>query len=438
MGFSKRDKKKDTPAKSTVPVRSKGVYKGAERRKIPIPEPVPVIKKTPIVDKKPSAVGKKTLIARQREPVARHIPHPPKEATYKYVQPKEQIPPKPFVEDYNLPTTYGKTQVTLVARDPHWLYAYWEIAGSSIEQLKREIGDAFNSATHVLRMYDVTLKDFDGTNANHYFDIDVGPHANTWYISLWNDNVTHCAEIGIRIWDGRFFRLARSNFVTTPRSNSSGRSELIWMDVKDSSSQPYVFLGQQRKAAAGENPRNRIGVGRRRFYLTEDDIRLYYSKMFPLLSRVISKRLARTGKRGWEDFVLIEDNTVTIHEMLLRGMNKEEFIRRFLLGSSAELLIKGGASEELINQPASEQKKQPRKFFFEIGTELIVYGRTEPDAEVWLGDKQIPLRKDGTFTLRFALPDGKIPLDFTANSNDKVDKRIIKTSVERAKTVYDP
>jgi len=99
----------------------------------------------------------------------------------------------------------------------------------------------------------------------------------------------------------------------------------------------------------------------------------------------------------------------------------------------------GGASE-ILSSGASErhQGAKARKFFFELWTELIVYGRTEPDAMVKHGDKVVTLRPDGTFTMRFALPDGNIPLDFTATSNDKVETRRIATAVERFRTIYSP
>jgi hypothetical protein len=114
-----------------------------------------------------------------------------------------------------------------------------------------------------------------------------------------------------------------------------------------------------------------------------------------------------------------------------------QFFKRHLGGASEELAQ--GASESLFSG-ASEQiaKGQGRKFFFEIGTELIVYGRTEPDAQVTLGGKKVGLRSDGTFGMRFALPEGKIPLDFVAKSADGAEAREISTAVERTKTKYNP
>jgi len=100
-----------------------------------------------------------------------------------------------------------------------------------------------------------------------------------------------------------------------------------------------------------------------------------------------------------------------------------------------------GASENLMSAQTgggSEVRLAKRKFFFEIWTELLVYGRTESDAVVKLNEKGVKLNPDGTFSLRYALPDGEIPLKFIAQSSDGVEQRHINTRVEREKTVGFP
>ena len=62
-----------------------------------------------------------------------------------------------------------------------------------------------------------------------------------------------------------------------------------------------------------------------------------------------------------------------------------------------------------------------RKFWLVLNTELIVYGATEPDAVVKVQGEQISLRPDGTFTLRYALPDGVQYIPVAANSADGID-----------------
>lgn len=362
---------------------------------------------------------------------------------------KEEPKPKaPFIEHQDLPSNYGTTSVTLIARDPNWIFAYWEIASHSIEAVKKIIGDEINRASCVLRMYDITAVDFNGFNANQWFDLEVGRSSN-WYINLWIDNVSYCADLGLRLPDGRFFALARSNSVTTPRKAQSWRTEQIWMDVKDTPQQqqqqaPFVIgnihrAEENRRQVRRNNPPDKAHKARK-IYLSEEDIRQYYSRLSPLLRDIISRRIAAKGahvrKAGNPNS---RKRAVSLEEFRISGLAWGQFVKKLLGGASEELVIQG-ASESLPvggSEQSAREKKQ-RKFFFEIGTELIVYGRTEPDAEVWLGNKRVPLRSDGTFTLRFALPDGKIPLDFTANSADKEEKRKITTAVERSKTRYNP
>ena len=62
-------------------------------------------------------------------------------------------------------------------------------------------------------------------------------------------------------------------------------------------------------------------------------------------------------------------------------------------------------------------------FWFNVNAELIVYGATEPGAKVTLGGHEIKLRPDGTFSYRFALPDGKYELPAIAISADGTDGR---------------
>ncbi|MGA2192124.1 MAG: DUF4912 domain-containing protein [Nitrospirota bacterium] len=80
-------------------------------------------------------------------------------------------------------------------------------------------------------------------------------------------------------------------------------------------------------------------------------------------------------------------------------------------------------------------KKRERSFWFILNTELIVYGATEPDASVTVQGRPVTLRPDGTFTLRFALPDGTQDIPVSATSADGVETRWITPQVKR-KTSY--
>ena len=79
-----------------------------------------------------------------------------------------------------------------------------------------------------------------------------------------------------------------------------------------------------------------------------------------------------------------------------------------------------------------------RKFRFWVATELILYGGTEPDARVTVQGKEVKLRPDGTFSMRFALPDGKVPLPVTAVSGDGLEERTINTNVTKKSEKKEP
>ena len=70
-------------------------------------------------------------------------------------------------------------------------------------------------------------------------------------------------------------------------------------------------------------------------------------------------------------------------------------------------------------------------FWFNINAELILYGATEPDATVTIGGKPIKLRSDGTFSYRFALPDGHYDLPVVAIAADGSEGRAADLNFSR-------
>jgi len=74
---------------------------------------------------------------------------------------------------------------------------------------------------------------------------------------------------------------------------------------------------------------------------------------------------------------------------------------------------------------------KPKGFWLKADTELIVYGATEPDAKLTVQGKEVKLHADGSFSLRFYLPDGKQEYPIEAVSSDGTMKRKITFTVKR-------
>jgi hypothetical protein len=72
-----------------------------------------------------------------------------------------------------------------------------------------------------------------------------------------------------------------------------------------------------------------------------------------------------------------------------------------------------------------------RAFWFKLDAELIVYGATEPTARVTLQGEPVKLRPDGTFTMRYSLPDSRQIIPAVATSPDGIEERTIVLAVER-------
>ncbi|RJP29722.1 MAG: DUF4912 domain-containing protein [Candidatus Omnitrophota bacterium] len=250
---------------------------------------------------------------------------------------------------------YGKDKMVLQVRDPWWLHAYWEITEPTWSHFKSKLGaDKVASAKLLLRAYDVTGIDFDGKNANRYFDIDINRNANNWYVDTGSDGRSWCVDIGLMLGDGRFITILRSNFVTTPLAGPSWITDEEWMIPDDLFARLYG-----------------MGFG--------------FGKSSPV------------GK-GWQEKI------------------RKEFFSSPGFASMAS--------------PVKQMLKE-KQFWLVVNTELIVYGATEPDAKVYVQNKEINLRPDGTFSLRFALPDGKQVIPVKAVSRDQQDERIITPVVKK-------
>jgi hypothetical protein len=80
---------------------------------------------------------------------------------------------------------------------------------------------------------------------------------------------------------------------------------------------------------------------------------------------------------------------------------------------------------------ASRAMAQTEELPFAVDAELIVYGVSHPHAHVTLQGEPVPLRPDGSFTVRMSLPDRRQVIPVIASSADGVEQRTIILAVER-------
>ncbi|HEX7510368.1 MAG TPA: DUF4912 domain-containing protein, partial [Chitinivibrionales bacterium] len=148
------------------------------------------------------------------------------------VAPVVKGPDRRFVDANELPLNYDTTRLALLARDPHWIYAYWEISPQSQNTLKYKLGPAFSKATYVLRVHDITESGRGTSGKGRFFDITVKPPEQSRYIELPGDNACYRAELFARSSSGKYFPIAQSNCVSTPNAEVSQSAGQTWMKVE--------------------------------------------------------------------------------------------------------------------------------------------------------------------------------------------------------------
>jgi hypothetical protein len=99
----------------------------------------------------------------------------------------------------------------------------------------------------------------------------------------------------------------------------------------------------------------------------------------------------------------------------------EERLRR-PMGSPMQTRYGGGAARAMTGT---------QELPFAVDAELMVYGVTDPHAHVTLQGEPVPLRPDGSFTVRMGLPDRRQVIPVIASSADGVEQRTIILAVER-------
>ncbi len=90
------------------------------------------------------------------------------------------------------------------------------------------------------------------------------------------------------------------------------------------------------------------------------------------------------------------------------------FAQRYFSSGWSSMGLVGAASRPAI-----------RGFWCRVSADLVIHGTTEPRATVRIQEQPVPVRKDGSFSVRMALPDGTQSIPIEVTSADGHVSRII-------------
>jgi hypothetical protein len=304
-----------------------------------------------------------------------------------------------------LPDAYGTKKLLLTARDPHWLYAHWDLTRQQQSKLNAKSADGHL----VLRIY---ANKVEGHPA---YEIHVHPESNHWFAHVERAGNPYAAEIGYYSSVGKWIRTSVSSGTVTPPDAVSTDVDTEFATIPFEF--PFGHLMEIIKATLRENVPLAQAV---------EDLR---RTGHPELPRVNGTPLTAWTPQQEQALAKVV-NIDQMRRVWMGSLEITELIRRRL----AHEISSDGASQFGVSSPSSPfgGPQQAKDFWFNVNAELIIYGATEPDAKVTLGGHEIKLRSDGSFSFRFALPDGKYDLLAVAVSADGTKARAADLKFSRA------
>ena len=336
-----------------------------------------------------------------------------------------------------LPAPCGSGKLTLVPRDPHCLYAFWDLAP---EQQR-----ACNAASLHKHLF-VRLHRAD-PGRQMVNETAVHPESRHWFIHVPHAGTNYVGELGYyasaRDWVG----VAASNPAATPGDQPSVERTAVFADIREvraitaeQTVQQAALPASGAQPAHRESPRSSKSVGHVRTF--EGSLTAWESPRHHTITRGERTAPAPTDWSPAQEQALEEIITSAItrqewfdslqflemiEERRARGEKRPILPTVELLGpSSAELVsVTPEVQLEAISSPGGAEmpRARERQFWFNVNAELILYGATEPNARVTIGGREIKLRPDGTFSYRFSLPDGFYELPAAAISIDDETRR---------------
>ena len=319
----------------------------------------------------------------------------------------------PGLEPGELPEDYGTQRLLLTARDPRWLYAHWDF---STEQLRRY--NARSVDRHlVLRIYRNEIA------AQPHREYHVHPESRNWFANVADGGAQYVADLGYYRPGEQWVSVATSGITMTPSDNLSDDTA-VWFATLPVDLRSEELLGVIKAALRANVP------------LAEavQQLRAAGAAGLPEPASLAAGRWTPDQERTLAQLVSID----SVRRVWIGSLEITELLRRQLMhelssmaASQFSVPSSWSGAVSSFSSPLGGMEKR-KGFWFNVNAELIIYGATESTATVTIGGRKIRLRPDGSFSYRFALPDGNYDLPAIATSEDGTDSRSAALTFVRA------
>jgi hypothetical protein len=312
-----------------------------------------------------------------------------------------------------LPESYGTQRLFLTARDPHWVYASWDLTREQQQKYNAQSTDGHL----ILRTY------VNSVSEPPQAETHVHPESRHWFIHAGSGGTKYMAELGYRDHSGKWNTISTSLATLTPPEALSDDTSVQFATIPPEVK--FETLLEVITSAVGENVPLAEAV---------HQLRTHGHKALPPVSAPAPAHWTPAQARALAEVVSMD----SVRRVWMGSLEITELIRRHLRRevsslSAADLSAPARPDITVSSLSSPFGNAGPTKsFWFNLNAELILYGATEPDAKVTIGGRAIKLRPDGTFSYRFALPDGQYQLPVLAVSVEGDDGRAAELHFSRA------
>jgi ABC-type phosphate transport system substrate-binding protein len=335
----------------------------------------------------------------------------------------------------DLPGGYGDSRIVLMARDPQWAYAYWDVTNDHKEALRNQGGQQL-----ALRLYDVTDVDLSRSRPHSVQQYGLEELTRDWYLPIPVSDRDYMAEIGYNTGNGDWLLLARSNAVRIPPVYPSDHTEeqmatVLWDEpLQDKvlplperpGTGPVTIHDQMFKLSAGGMVEHQAG--------SMPTSGMFTSGMgmgFPD-NWMTPSGAGGAGLPGQMNMSGVGLNMSGVG-LNMSGVGFDTFGSG--LNMSGVGLTMSGVGMNMsgvgMNMSGVGLGIQPRNFWLVADAVLIVYGATEPDANLTIDGVPVKLNSDGTFRLQMSFQDGQLRFPIMAVAADGEQMRNITLNFDR-------
>ncbi len=299
-----------------------------------------------------------------------------------------------------LPEGYGERRIVLLPRDPQWAYAYWDISNEHKQATRNQGGMQL-----ALRLYDVTNIDLNSQNSHSLQQYGCDELARDWYVPIPVSDRDYMIEIGYVSADGNWLMMARSARMRIPPVYPSDWFDDRFMTIawdEELRGKTFMTLTPPDQQMVSEAPLHTAIFG---ISQSAEALRVngsLFGSMQQVPEQAVSSYVFPSGVGMW---------ALPTMSMSAIGMS--------------------GVGMSGVGFSASAPPMRPRKFWLVADAELIVYGATEPDATVLIGDRAITLNPDGTFRFQMSFQDGEISYPIRAIAADGEQTRSVRMEFDR-------